>query len=322
MNDSVKKQQAGNSNPLSPPASGNAEQNVAYTEQCTDKESHVSALLELVGQRVRSARKEAGLSRRVLSDLSGVSQRYLALLESGSGNISIGLLKQLSLALNRPIEHFLIDNDPLTIECHLMSSMYRNTDEATRTRIQQILNPQLLREKKAQRICLVGLRGAGKSALGSLIGESFKLNFLELNEQIEQAAGIPVSEIIALYGPEGYRELEAECLSNIIESEDRLVLAVAGGVVLDNDTFSTLLSRFNTIWIKASPDEHMERVRAQGDMRPMADNPQAMTQLRQILKSREAMYQQADYHIDTTARTLEESHAEIKALIINKKLLN
>ena len=287
-----------------------------------DENRHVTKLIKLTGSRVRAARKEAGLSRRVLSEYSGVSQRYLALLESGAGNISIGLLKQLALALDRPIAFFLIDDDPLSIEASQMAVQYRDADAQTRARVQQILNPESQRVKKAQRICLVGLRGAGKSALGAFAGDTFKLNFLELNDQIEQATGMPVGEIIALYGPEGYRELEAECLNNIIETEDRLVLAVAGGVVLGKDTFSQLLSRFTTIWIKASPDEHMERVRAQGDMRPMADNPQAMVQLRQILKSREALYQQADYCIDTSAKALDESQLEIKQLIINEHLLD
>ena len=287
-----------------------------------NKDNQVTAVIERVGRRVRAARKEAGFSRRVLSEISGVSQRYLALLESGAGNISIGLLKQLALALERPIEFFLMEDDPLTTEASQIASMYRSADADTRVRVQQILNPQVGRQQKAQRICLLGLRGAGKSALGALTGESFELEFLELNNQIERAAGIPVAEIIALYGPEGYRELEAECLNRIIESKDRLLLAVAGGVVLNTDTFSTLLRRFNSVWIKASPDEHMERVRAQGDMRPMADNPQAMVQLRQILKSREAMYRQADYCIDTSGKTLAESHSDITRLVSSEHLLN
>lgn len=287
-----------------------------------DKNQQVSGIIELAGRRVRAARKQAGVSRRVLSELSGVSQRYLALLESGEGNISIGLLQQVAIALNCPIQSFLIDDDPMAIEAARIAALYSRADTDTQARIMQVLDPAQQRLIKAERICLVGLRGAGKSALGALIGESFSLNFLELNNEIEQAAGMPVAEIIGLYGPEGYRELEAECLNNIIESKDSLVLAVAGGVVLDNDTFSKLLSRFNTIWIKASPDEHMERVRAQGDMRPMADNPQAMMQLRQILKSRDAMYRQADYHLDTSSKTLEESHSELKQLIINEQILN
>ena len=284
-------------------------------------EQSVNALISLIGLRVRSARKEKGLSRRALSELSGVSQRYLAQLESGDGNTSIGLLKRVAVALDLSIQTIVADNDQLSKEAAVIAERYRKADASTRTQVQQVLDPGTSRHLKAERICLIGLRGAGKSTLGALVASELDLPFVELNSAIENRVGIPVSEIIALYGQEGYRELESECLDNIIDTEKRLVLAVAGGVVADATTFNQLLSTFHTIWIKASPNEHMERVWAQGDMRPMADNPEAMRQLRQILKQREGHYKRASYYLDTTGETPEASLVQLCEIIVNEGLL-
>lgn len=281
----------------------------------------VDALISLIGLRVRSARKEKGLSRRALSELSGVSQRYLAQLEGGDGNTSISLLKRVAIALDLSIQSIVAENDPISKEAAVVAEQFRKADASTRAQVQRVLDPGKSRELKAERICLIGLRGAGKSTLGAQVASKFDLPFVELNSAIESRVGIPVSEIIALYGQEGYRELESECLSNIIETEKRLVLAVAGGVVADTATFNQLLSAFHTIWLKASPSEHMERVWAQGDMRPMADNPQAMRQLRQILKSREDHYSRASFCLDTTGKTPEVSLAELCETIVNEGLL-
>ncbi|MBX2839337.1 MAG: helix-turn-helix transcriptional regulator [Gammaproteobacteria bacterium] len=286
-----------------------------------DRESEINSLISLVGTRVHTARMEAGLSRRELSEVSGVSQRYLVQLENGEGNISIGLLKRIAIAFERPIDSFLIDDDEISIEAGQVAALYRTADVTTRKRVQQLLSSDKQRAKKAKRICLIGLRGAGKSTLGAMISEKLGCNFIELTDEIERTAGIPISEVIALYGQDGYRDLEAASLKHVIESEDRMILAVAGGVVSNKDTFATLLSRFNTVWVKAAPEEHMERVRAQGDMRPMADNPQAMAQLRQILTAREANYKQADYQLDTASKSLEESFAELSELLQSEKLV-
>ena len=286
-----------------------------------ETERKVSALINLVGGRVRQARTDAGYSRRELSELSGLSQRYLVQLENGEGNISIGLLKRIALAFNESVESFLVDDDELSVEAAQIIELYRTADAHTRNRVKQLLSPDQRRAKKAQRICLLGLRGAGKSTLGELISKKLECKFVELNDEIERKAGMPVSEIIALYGQEGYRELEATCLNDVIETQERIILAVAGGVVSHKHTFETLLSRFNTVWIKATPDEHMSRVRAQGDVRPMADNPQAMMQLRQILKNREAKYKLADFELDTATKSLDQSLIELSELISVEELL-
>lgn len=287
----------------------------------TDAGVSVALLIQHVGSRVRKTRKSLGMSRRELSERSGVSPRYLAKLEGGDGNISIGLLKKVALALETPAEAFLMDDDPQGMELRQITSLYKRADAATRARVLQVLDPERMQAQKAERLCLVGLRGAGKSTLGAKISEEFGAPFIELNREIEANAGMPVGEIIALYGQEGYRQLEADTLSKIVETHSRAVVAVAGGIVSEEDTFYRLLSRFHTVWIKASAGEHMDRVRAQGDVRPMEGNPQAMIQLREILKAREAFYAQADLVLDTSGKPEDASHSELSALIQTCEIL-
>jgi len=172
---------------------------------------------------------------------------------------------------------------------------------------------------KGRRICLIGLRGAGKSTLGGLLADELSVDFIELNRMIETQSGMPVAEVMALYGQEGYRQLERRALNTVFETKDSVVLAVGGGIVSEQVTYKHLLRTFHTIWLKASPEEHMERVRDQGDVRPMAGNPKAMEELRSILTSRESLYARADSMIDTSNKTIEESKTDlteaIKALI-------
>lgn len=283
-------------------------------DEATDAE--VDALIRLVGTRVRAARGDLGLSRRELSERSGVSPRYLAQLEGGEGNISIGLLKRIAVALDVTVDALVSEGHDTSVGELEIAALYARADERTRTRVRQFLDPERQRRERAERICLIGLRGAGKSTLGARIARDFDMAFVELNAEIEKSAGIPVAEIIALYGDEGYRQLEAETLDRISTEETRVVLAVAGGIVSDAQAFNRALERFHTVWIKAAPEEHMNRVRAQGDLRPMEGNPQAMAQLRQILKSREAHYAQAAHQLDTSGKSVEASHAELHALLI------
>lgn len=287
-----------------------------------DPDHSVQSLIDLVGKRVLEARQAAGLSRRELSERSGVSQRYLAQLESGAGNISIGLLQKVAVSLGQGIEALVAPEDPLSQDIARIAMLYRAADSATRARVLQGLDPDRMRAQKAQRICLVGLRGAGKSTLGAGLGEEFGLPFIELNAEIEASAGIPVGEIIALYGQEGYRQLEADILADIIAGKDKVVLAVGGGIVAEDATYSDVLARFHTIWLTADPAEHMERVRAQGDLRPMAGNPQAMAQLRQILKTREAQYRRADLRLDTSGADPETSLSQLCALVRVHQILD
>ena len=281
-----------------------------------------AALLRSLGTRLRQMRKSKGFSRRSLSERSGVSPRYLAKIEAGDGNISIGLLIKLAAALEQPIEHFLIAEAMFHSDLPHVSQLYARADASVRARVLQVLDPERMRLQKAQRLCLVGLRGAGKSTLGARVAKVFGAPFIELNREIEKNAGMALGEIIALYGQEGYRQLEADTLTSIIEGHKRAVVAVAGGIVSEEGSFYHVLSRFHTVWLKASASEHMERVRAQGDVRPMQDNPQAMIQLRQILRSREALYTRSDHVLDTSGKSVEQSQIELSQLIEGCQILN
>lgn len=278
-------------------------------------DAEVAALIARVGDRVRKARELKGISRRVLSEQSGVSPRYLAQLEAGEGNISIGLLQRVAIALDHRIDWLTGAEDPWDSDALRVADLFRTADGETQRSVLQLLEPEPAEHRRAQRLCLVGLRGAGKSTLGAMAGKALGLPFVELNAEIEEQSGMPVAEVMALYGQEGYRKLEAQAINRIIATHEAMVLAVAGGIVADPETFSVLLKHFHTIWIKASPDEHMARVRAQGDERPMAGNPEAMEQLRSILTSREALYGKAQVQLDTSGQRIRDSLSELLDLI-------
>ena len=278
----------------------------------------IEALMAQIGDRVRRARQRQGIPRRVLSDLSGVSPRYLADLETGRGNVSIGVLLRVADALGARMDALLSEDE--TDEASRIAGLFRAADAPTRARVREILAPAESGAARARRIALIGLRGAGKSTLGRKLGSRLGLPFIELNAEIETQSGMPVNELIALYGQEGYRRLEASAIGRIADSHEAMVLAVAGGIVSEPETYEALLARFHTIWLRATPAEHMERVRAQGDMRPMAGNPAAMDQLRSILTSREAQYARAGATLDTSGRGIEQSLSDLVVLVTERGL--
>lgn len=245
------------------------------------------AFLIGLGDRVRAERKTRGLSRRVLSGISGVSERYLAQLETGSGNISIILLRDIAMSLGVSLEELVSETRSLP-EGH---------------------------SGRRQRIALVGLRGAGKSTLGFSLARALDMPFMELNDEIERQSGLPVPEIFNLYGQNGYRRLEADALETIASRHQSVVLAVAGGIVADVDAYNSLLRDFHTIWLKASAEEHMNRVRAQGDLRPMAGNPAAMQQLRKLLDERNADYARSHYSLNTSGLAPDVTHDSLVSMV-------
>lgn len=281
-------------------------------------EAGSDALIRRVAERVRRAREMKGLPRRVLSDKSGVSPRYLAQLEAGSGNISIGLLQRVAAALECRVEWLVSEADPWTSRSQHVADLWRQAPAEVQDQVIALLDPEPAERQRAQRICLIGLRGAGKSTLGRMLGARLDLPFVELNRVIERESGMPVEEVMALYGQEGYRKLEARALADVAERHERVILAVAGGIVSEPETFAFLRNRFHAIWLRTSPAEHMTRVRAQGDERPMAGNPEAMAQLREILASREALYAKAQAQLDTSGRNETDSLEELLALVTDK----
>lgn len=267
-----------------------------------------SEIMERLATRVRAARSALGLSRRALSERSGVSPRYLAQVEAGEGNISVILLDRVASALDVRIEALVSATDPIDAEAARVMQLY-----------QAAQNPAILR---AQRICLVGLRGAGKSTLGAQAAEKLKIPFIELNDLIEAQSGMPTSEVMALYGQDGYRAIEAQALDEVVASHNKLILSVSGGIVGAPATYAQVLERFHTIWIRTSPVEHMARVRAQGDLRPMEGNPAAMDQLKALLEARTPEYERAFAQVDTTTRPVQSSVNDLLAIIAKHRLLN
>ncbi|MDA7426033.1 helix-turn-helix transcriptional regulator [Thalassococcus lentus] len=274
-----------------------------------------SEVMARAGERVRAARERKGIPRRILAQRSGVSARYLAQLESGEGNISIALLTRVAHALDHRLEWLISEDDPWGSDILRLVRLFQAADAQTQENVLRALSVDASEMQRAERICLVGLRGAGKSTLGQRASEALSMPFVELNKEIERSAGMAASEIMALYGPEGFRKLEADSLERVIASHDRVMLAVAGGIVAEPATYSRLLAGFHTIWIKASPEDHMLRVRAQGDERPMAGNPEAMLQLRGILRAREALYDRAHAQVDTSGKSVEAALDLLVAII-------
>ena len=285
--------------------------------------SAVHAYLQAqIASKVRQARSNVHMSRRVLAEKSGVSQRYLAQLESAEGNISIALLLRVAMALDLQLEWLLKDAEPLDQDLTKLLALYQKADPTLRARIMEQLEDRQNADERAKRICLVGLRGAGKSTLGALAADRLSVPFLELNKEIETMAGMAVGEIIGLYGQEGYRKLEQDALLQVSDDHDHVMMAAAGGVVEDAETYDMLLSRFHTVWLRASPDDHMRRVREQGDERPMAGNPAAMEQLKRLLTERQTAYARADAQLNTSGLTLDQSLEQLITLIRVKNYLS
>ena len=286
--------------------------------KCTENDP-VAALMRRLGERVRNARENNGLARRVLSDLSKVSPRYLAQLEAGEGNISIALLYRVASALDLRIETLLTDADAQGAA--QVAERYCAASSETRQAVLRLLMQKSDTSGRAQRICLVGLRGAGKTTLGGLLGRELGLPFIELNREIEDQSGMPVGEVFALYGQEGFRKLEAQAIRHIVKDHKSVVLAVAGGIVAEPETYDALLESFHTIWLMAAPGDHMARVRAQGDERPMAGNPEAMEQLKSILTSRATLYQRAQARLDTSGASIDSSLKQLVELVKSQGFL-
>ena len=249
-------------------------------------EQQENAYLARLGDRVRAWRTSHGTTRKQLSAASGVSERYLAQLEAGEGNISVLLLRKVARAMGVTVD-------------------------------------SLVREEQAQEkpIALVGLRGAGKSTLGSRLAEALKVPFIELDREIEKEAGARLGEVFAMYGQDAYRRFERRALERVLAQAGREVIATGGSLVTDSDNYRLLRERCLCVWLKTSPEEHMARVIAQGDMRPFSGKMQgqgrsaALDEIRKLLHDRDDLYRRADVVLDTSGKSARVSLAELRSLV-------
>ena len=233
--------------------------------------------LSRLGERVRGWRTEHAMTRKTLALASGVSERYLAQLEAGQGNISVLRLRKVAQAMGVPVE-------------------------------------SLVREEAPQDKCiaLLGLRGAGKSTLGRKLAASLEIPFVELDGEVEKEAGVALGEVFAIYGQEAFRRFERRALERVLSRQDRAVIATGGGLVTDPGSYELLLERCHCIWLKASPEEHMARVIAQGDMRPFKGRSAALKEIRKLLEDREKLYARADAVVDTSGKPARQSLADLR----------
>lgn len=276
----------------------------AAPDSAVQQSAAESEYLKLVGERVRQTRARRGMTRKLLARDSEVSERYLAQLETGQGNISILLLRQIADALDIPVEALVLEGPEPPVDLVHTTEFLRRLPaaelaEARRVLVQHFGGVDLTARRG--RLALIGLRGAGKSTLGAALAERLEVPFLELDRLIEQESGVGLSAIFDLYGQSGFRRLERRCLDQVIEHHPRFVLATGGSLVSEPATFERLLTMCYTVWLRATPEDHMQRVIAQGDMRPMADNRESMSDLKRILEVREPLYRKADSTIDTSS---------------------
>jgi XRE family aerobic/anaerobic benzoate catabolism transcriptional regulator len=272
-----------------------------------------------LGERVRALRARKGMTRRALAVASAVSERYLASLELGAGNASILVLQQVAQALGCSLAEILGDETTTSAEWLLIRDLLRGRDDDDlrrgRLALAEVYGEADKPAARKRRIALIGLRGAGKSTLGQMLADDLDVPFVELNREIERVAGYSVAEIHDLYGPTAYRRYERRALEEAIQLYRDAVIATPGGIVSDAATFNLLLSHCLTVWLQASPEEHMRRVEAQGDLRPMSGNQEAMEDLRRILAAREPFYGKADMAFDTSGKALAMAFSELRSAV-------
>ncbi|HVJ60611.1 MAG TPA: helix-turn-helix transcriptional regulator [Burkholderiaceae bacterium] len=279
--------------------------------------------LVALGERLRSLRGRRGMTRKALAVAADVSERHLANLEYGVGNASVLVLQQVAQALECPVAALLGDPTTRSPEWLMIRELLADRDEATLRRARIALGDLLgtggatgaAAALRSSRIALVGLRGAGKSTLGAMLAEDLEFPFVELSREIEKFAGCSISEIQALYGQNAYRRYERRALEEAIEIYPEAVIATPGGIVSDPATFNLLLGYCTTVWLQADPEDHMKRVLAQGDTRPMAASREAMTDLKSILAGRAAFYAKAELRLNTSEQDLPATFAQLRGLV-------
>ena len=280
-------------------------------------EDYKDPFLIALGERLKLLRARRGLTRKALAQLAEVSERHVANVESGVGNASIQFLRQLCAVLNCSLAEMTGDETTSTPDWLMIREVLRGRNEAelaqARTALADLFESPVSEISRRQRIALIGLRGAGKSSLGRLLAAQLHAPFIELSTQIEQLAGCGIAEIHALYGQNAYRRYEQRAIEDVVRHYPQAVIATPGGIVSEPATYKLLLSHCYTVWLKAEPEEHMDRVLAQGDKRPMSGNREAMEDLKRILESRTQFYSKADKTVDTSGLTSEQAYSQLIA---------
>ena len=274
--------------------------------QATNTRSAAEAdYLNLVGARVRRIRAQRGMSRRTLAAASGVSERYLAQLESGQGNASLMVLKAIADAMHVPVDDLVDERDEVGVDYLLLRERLRQASTDELAHLKALCERRDEKTRPRRPVALVGLRGAGKSTLGAALAKRLGVPFVELGQEIEREAGTSISEILARGGQSAYRRFERAALAASLERFDAAVIATGGSLVSEPRTYEQLLAACVTVWLRAAPHDHMARVIAQGDMRPMARHRDAMADLKRMLDERETLYARADYTLDTSGNDVD-----------------
>jgi XRE family transcriptional regulator, aerobic/anaerobic benzoate catabolism transcriptional regulator len=276
------------------------------------------AYLRRLGDRVRTLRNQRGMTRKALARYAKVSERYLAQLEAGLGNGSIVLLRRISRAIGLPVTQLVNEGAEPPLDLVLLSQFLERLSPPALAEARDMLLRHFSEpsdDARRRRIALIGLRGGGKSTLGALLAERLGVPFIELDREIEKRSGASLSEIFDMFGQETFRRAEREALNDVLRRHKDFVIATSGSIVTEPSTLELLLASCFTVWVRAEPEEHMKRVMAQGDMRPMAKSARAMEDLISILRSREPLYAKADVALSTSDRTPEQNLAELLRLI-------
>jgi len=295
------------------------EESLQSETNAPDADSKRSPFLESMGERVRTLRSRKGMTRRAVALAADVSERHLANLEYGTGNVSVLVLLQVAHALQCSLAELLGDVTTTSPEWLLIRELLGKRSEADlrRARVQlgEMFGEGGNAQERKNRIALIGLRGAGKTALGQRLADDLGFPFIELSREIEQFAGCQISEIHNLYGANAYRRYERRALEEAIQIYPEVVIATPGGLVSDSANFNVLLSHCTTVWLQADAADHMGRVAAQGDMRPMAGSREAMEDLKRILEGRSAFYSKADMAINTSGRSEDQAFAALRSSV-------
>jgi XRE family transcriptional regulator, aerobic/anaerobic benzoate catabolism transcriptional regulator len=286
-------------------------------ETALDEEKN--PFLVTLGERVRSLRARRGMTRKAVAQAAQVSERHLANLEYGIGNASILVLLQIAGALQCSLAELIGDVTTSSPEWLLIRELLEHRDEATLRRVRVAVGEMLgtggANAARSSRVALSGLRGAGKSTLGQMLADDLDFPFVELSREIEKFAGCSIAEIQALYGTNAYRRYERRAMEEAIQIYPEAVIATPGGLVSDAATFNLMLAHCTTVWLQADAEDHMKRVTAQGDLRPMAASKEAMEDLRGILAGRAAFYSKAEFRLNTSDQPLEATFQALRTLV-------